>query len=231
MTLSAQMTEILDQGGAVTRWVAILAAIALSVAAERLVVFHRASTRVNLLLAELRQQLVGNRSIRDALKVCDSYRGPLVSIMKSGLLQYGRPRDDIDSTMKIAAIHETRRLEKHLLTLTALSAIIPTLGLAGTLMGWMDALNTLATQEAVTDSALFAGEISRALIPVTAGVVLTLPMLLLNTYFKSRLRRYVTEFETSRNWLLGFFGEMEREGLPPESENFQAPGASSLAEG
>lgn len=217
MNVLPQLADYIHQGGPVTRLLAVIAAIALAVVAERSKVFYKAAIHVNVFLARLRQALIAKHSITDALGVCAQYGGPVSSIIKAGLLQYGQPRDEVHSVMETKAIYETRRLEKNLLVLSALPAILPTLGLAGTLIEIMATLDTMATQEAFTDPALFAGDLSRALIPFTTGVVASLPILLAHFYFRSRLKSHVEDFIVSRNLLLGIFEEMERADDRPPS--------------
>ena len=74
----------------------------------------------------------------------------------------------------------------------------------------------VASQGAGTDPALFAGGISRALIPVTMGIVVALPALAVNGYFRNWLRNYATDVEISVKRLLEIYGEMERSGISPE---------------
>ncbi|MEE8522414.1 MAG: MotA/TolQ/ExbB proton channel family protein, partial [Thermoanaerobaculia bacterium] len=69
----------------------VMSIVALAVIIERGFVLRKAKINVNEFLAKLRKALIVNKSLRDAIKICEQYRGPLASIMKAGLLKYGQP--------------------------------------------------------------------------------------------------------------------------------------------
>ena len=52
---------------------------------------RQATAGVGAFLRELRTRLVA-QDISDAIAVCERHRGPVASIVKAGLLRFGRPR-------------------------------------------------------------------------------------------------------------------------------------------
>ena len=91
---------------------------------ERLFVLRKAKINVNEFLAKLRKALIVNRSIRDAIKVCEQYQGPVASIMKAGLLKHGQPREDIEKTIENAALYEMGRLERGLVVIATVAGML-----------------------------------------------------------------------------------------------------------
>ena len=122
MNIGGTFWDLMGQGGPLM-WVLLIASMtALAFIIERFVALHRAKINVNEFLAKLRKALIVNRSIRDAIKICEQYRGPVASIMKAGLLKYGQPKEDVEKTIENAALFEMGRLERGLVVLATVYA-------------------------------------------------------------------------------------------------------------
>ncbi len=186
--------------------------VALAVFFERAIVLHSAKIKVNEFLAKLRKALIVNKSLRDAIKICEQYKGPLASIMKAGLLKYGQPREDIEKTIETAALHEMARLEKRLIVLASVANVSPLLGFFGTVSGMIKSFEALAEQGLSNPGAVAAG-ISEALVTTAAGLAVAIPTQLAYNFFMNSINKSVRDIETSTNMLLETFGEMERSGI------------------
>ena len=157
-----------------------------------------------------------NRSIREAVKVCEEYRGPVASILKAGLMKYGQPKEDVEKTIENAALFEMGRLERGLAVLATTANVAPLLGFFGTVTGMMAGFDALAAQGLSNPGAVATG-IKEALTTTAGGLAVAIPTQLAYNYFMSRINKFVRDIETSANMLLETFGEMERSGVPPES--------------
>ena len=189
---------------------------------ERLFVLRKAKINVNEFLAKLRKALIVNRSIRDAVKVCEQYQGPVASIMKAGLLKHGQPREDIEKTIENAALYEMGRLERGLVVIATVANVAPLLGFFGTVWGMIKSFDALA-EAGLSNPGLVAAGISEALITTAGGLAVAIPAQLFYNYFMSRINKFVRDIETSTNMLLETFGEMERGGINPEAGGGAAP--------
>lgn len=209
-------------------WVLLVfSIISVAVIIERALVLRAAKIKVNEFLAKLRKALIVNRSIRDAIKICEQYRGPLASIMKAGLLKYGEPKEDIEKTIETAALHEIGRLEKRLVFLSSTANVAPLLGFFGTVAGMISSFDALAEQ-GLSNPAAVASGISLALVTTAAGLLVAIPTQLAYNYFMNSINKSVRDIETSTNMLLETFGEMERKGITPEQAGAGgAPGGKS----
>ena len=183
---------------------------------ERLFVLRKASINVNEFLAKLRKALIVNRSIRDAIKVCEQYQGPVASIMKAGLLKHGQPQSDIEKTIENAALYEMGRLERGLVVIATVANVAPLLGFFGTVWGMIKSFDALA-EAGLSNPGLVAAGISEALITTAGGLAVAIPAQLFYNYFMSRINKFVRDIETSTNMLLETFGEMERGGINPDA--------------
>ncbi len=203
-------------------FLAAFSIIALAFAIERFIALRRAKINVNEFLAKIRKALIVNRSLREAVKVCEQYRGPVASIMKAGLLKYGQPKEDVEKTIENAALFEMGRLERGLVVLATTANVAPLLGFLGTVTGMIKSFDALAAA-GLSNPALVAIGIKEALTTTAAGLFIAIPTQIVYNYFMSRINRFVRDIETSANMLLETFGEMERSGIEPEGAGAPAP--------
>lgn len=205
----------MQQGGLVMWILAVFSVVALAVIVERLISLRKAKININEFLAKVRKALMVNRSIREAIKVCEEYRGPVASIMKAGLLKYGQPKEDVEKTIENAALFEMGRLERFLVILATIANVAPLLGFFGTVTGMIKSFDALAAA-GLSNPGLVAIGIKEALFTTAGGLGVAIPVQLMYNYFMSRINRFVRDIETSTNMLLETFGEMERSGISPE---------------
>jgi len=192
----------------------ILSIIGFAVMIERALVLRKARINVNEFLAKIRKALMVNRSLRDAVKICEQYQGPVASVMKAGLLKHGQPKEDVEKTIENAAMYETTRLERGLAVLATAANIEPMLGFLGTVTGMINSFDALA-KSGLSNPGLVAAGISEALITTAAGLIIAIPMQLAYNYYTSRINKFVRDVETSTNMLIETFGEMDRGGIAP----------------
>jgi len=208
--------KLMNEGGPVMWPLLAFSVIAAAVVVERLIALRRARINVHEFLPKVRKALVVNRSIREAVKVCEEYRGPVASILKAGLMKYGQPKEDVEKTIENAALFEMGRLERGLAVLATTANVAPLLGFFGTVTGMMAGFDALAAQGLSNPGAVATG-IKEALTTTAGGLAVAIPTQLAYNYFMSRINKFVRDIETSANMLLETFGEMERSGIPPES--------------
>jgi biopolymer transport protein ExbB len=205
----------MDKGGPVMWPLLAFSILGLAFAIERFFALRKARINVNEFLAKIRKALMVNRSIRDAVKICEQYQGPVASIMKAGLLKYGQSKDDVEKTIENAALYEMGRLERGLAVLATTANVAPLLGFLGTVTGMIKSFDQLAKVGLSNPAAVAAG-ISEALITTAAGLIIAIPVQLAYNYFMTRINRFVRDIETATNMLIETFGEMDRSGIAPE---------------
>ena len=215
MDIGGTFWGLMQQGGAVSWILLAFSIVAFAVTIERFISLRRAKINVNEFLAKVRKALIVNRSIRDAIKVCEEYRGPVASIMKAGLLKYGQPKEDVEKTIENAALFEMGRLERFLVVLATIANVAPLLGFFGTVTGMMKSFDALAAA-GLSNPGLVAIGIKEALTTTAFGLGVAIPVQLVYNYFMSRINKFVRDIETATNMLLETFGEMERSGIAPE---------------
>jgi len=204
-----------QKGGPVMWPLLAFSVLGLAVAIERFFALKKARVNVNEFLAKVRKALMVNRSLRDAVKICEQYQGPVASVMKAGLLKYGQPKEEIEKTIENAALFEMGRLERGLSVLATTANIAPLLGFLGTVTGMIGSFDALARVGLTNPTAVFAG-VSEALITTATGLIIAIPIQLLYNYFMTKINRFVRDIETAANMLIETFGEMDRTGISPD---------------
>lgn len=207
--------EYMERGGPVMWPLLAFSVLGLAFSIERFFALRKARINVNEFLAKIRKALMVNRSVRDAVKICEQYQGPVASVMKAGLLKYGQPKEDVEKTIENAALFEMGRLERGLAVLATTANVAPLLGFLGTVTGMINSFEALA-REGLSNPAAVASGISEALITTAAGLMIAIPIQLAYNYFTTRINKFVRDIETSANMLLETFGEMDRSGISPE---------------
>lgn len=208
--MTGQAFDYFRQGGMWMYPLLFFSIIALACIIERLIVFAKAKINVNEFLTKIRKSLLVNRDVKEAIKVCEQYRGPVASVVKAGLLRYGtgHNQEDIEKTIENAALYELDRLEKRLGVLATTANVAPMLGFLGTVTGMIKSFGTLAEQ-GLTNPAAVAIGISEALITTATGLIIAIPAQLAYNFFTTKVTRFVRDIETASNMLMETFIEMD----------------------
>ena len=209
--MTGQAFDYFRQGGMWMYPLLFFSVLALTCIIERMIVFAKAKVNVNEFLTKIRKSLLVNRNVKEAIKVCEQYRGPVASVTKAGLLRYGHSREDIEKTIENAALYELDRLEKRLGVLATTANVAPMLGFLGTVTGMIKSFGTLAEQ-GLTNPAAVAIGISEALITTASGLIIAIPAQLAYNWFTTKVTRFVRDIETASNMLLETFIEMDGKG-------------------
>jgi len=200
-------------GGPVMHAISVLSLASLTTIVYKLIVFRQVKLNLNEFIANVRGALLKN-NVKGAMGVCEENRGPVASIVKTGLLKFGKPRDEIEKTMENAAIHEVAYLEKYLTVLATIANIAPLLGFLGTVVGMILSFEIIAEQ-GLNDPGAVAKGISVALLTTAYGLIVAFVTQPFYNYFTSKVSSYTREIETASNILFETFDEMEN----PESRS------------
>jgi biopolymer transport protein ExbB len=190
--------------------ISVLSLFSVTAIIYKMVVFFRVRTNLNEFISKVRGALLkGN--VKGAIEVCEQQRGPLGAIIKSGLLKYGSPRQEIEKTMENAAIHEVAYLEKYLTVLATITNIAPLLGFLGTVVGMILSFEIIALH-GLNNPGLVAKGISVALLTTAYGLIVAFVTQPFYNYFTSKVTSYTRQIETAANILFETFDEMDRMG-------------------
>jgi len=203
--MTGTLMKYMDQGGWIMWVLALFSIAALVVVIERAITYYKARINTSELLGKLRSALK-KKNIKQAIEICESYRSPISAILKSGLLKYGRPKEEIEKTMENAAVHEIARLERGLGILASVSNLAPMLGFLGTVVGMIASFDAMSK---LNDPAKVAEGISTALITTAGDLIVAAPTLLFYNFFTARIGGFIRDIESASNVLVETFGEIE----------------------
>jgi biopolymer transport protein ExbB len=173
----------------------VLSILGVTVAIWRWWVLQQVNRSVPRFMMDLRKRLIEG-DIGGAIKVCEQHPSPVSSMVKTGLLRHGRPKDEIERALEDAAAHELAVLEKGLPTLATIAMIAPLLGFLGTVTGMINSFEALASV-GLNNPAAVAKGISEALITTAAGLIIAIPIQMAYNYFVTRVNALVRNMESA----------------------------------
>jgi len=167
--------------------------LALAIVINKLYVLSQARTKEKELMAKI-DELVNQKMVEQAVTLCEKTKGPVASILKAGLSQYGRGQKAMEDAFEAQALEEVPRLESYLPALATIAAVSTLMGFTGTVTGMIRAFDSIAAASA-TSPAIVASGISEALITTAAGLFIAIPTVLFYRYFIHRVDGLVSEIE------------------------------------
>ena len=184
--------ELMSHGGYAMWAIAIFSVLALAVAIERAYVQWGFTERARA-LAEVVGKCLDRGAVADARSACERSSSPLADVFLVGYARLGRHKPD----HVVTAVHRERTrvgqdLRARMWILGTIGATAPFVGLFGTVIGIMDAMNSLkgdVTLETVS------GPISSALIVTAAGILVAVEAVILFNYFNQRVMAIGAEFK------------------------------------
>lgn len=202
------MLQLLREGDLFIWTLVITSVIALAMMLERGVALRGARIIPPALLDELQQftQAGNPLTLEHACLRLDS---PLGRLLRLGLLNARRPREENRDAIETRARREVSRLERGIVVLEIIVGIAPLLGLVGTIHGLITLFGDLG-RLGLGDSSVFARGIAIALNATLLGLLVAIPSLVAWSYFSRKVETFAIEMESACSELL--------EHLYPRSE-------------
>ncbi|MBP9733671.1 MAG: MotA/TolQ/ExbB proton channel family protein [Candidatus Omnitrophica bacterium] len=131
---------------------------------------------------------VAERKYAKARQMCLESESLMAVITLAGLDRLERgPRVARDS-IELAARKQVLGLWQTVNYLSDITTIAPMLGLAGTVMGMIEAFNTFALKSVMVSPLVVAGGVSKALICTAAGLIIAITAMAFYTVFRTRVQ-------------------------------------------
>ena len=187
------MIDLLVAGGWVMPLIVACSVVALSISIERYIALDRSKVAPPHLLATVWRDL--KQGELNAQKLAQlRTNSPLGAILAAGIANRGQRRDVMKESISEAASHVVHDLEKYLNSLGTVAAIVPLLGLLGTVVGMIDVFTQITTVGTGNANAL-AGGISEALLTTAAGLIVAIPALVMHRYYTGLIDTIVVDLE------------------------------------
>jgi biopolymer transport protein ExbB len=195
-TLHKQIKEKFIEGGPPFMGAVLLTLIfGLAIAIERIIYLNMASSNTEKLLNNVEEAL-NSGGIEAAKEVCRNTRGPVASIFYQGLDRYEEGIDVVEKSVQSYGSVQMGLLEKGLTWISLFIAIAPMLGFMGTVIGMIDAFDSIQKAGDIRPS-LVAGGIKVALITTVSGLIVAVILQIFYNYIVSKIDSIVNDMEDS----------------------------------
>ena len=189
---------IVYKGGIIVPMLISLNLMVLVFAIERFLTISKAkgTKGIEAFVRIIRQKLNQN-DIAGAIAACDTQKGSVANVVRSGLAKYQEMSRDqvLPKDQKVLAIQkeieestalELPMLEKNLVIISTIASISTLIGLIGTVLGMIKAFSALATAGS-PDAVALANGISEALINTALGIIGSTLAIIAYNFFTSKI--------------------------------------------
>ena len=148
----------------------------------------------------------------EALSVCEDVSAPVARVVATAIRHRNGSarilRESVDSQGRA----EVGRLDRRLATLAIIAQIAPTVGLIGTVFGFIKAVLIANSQELVSRADLLGGTME-ALVAAAFGLLVGVLATVMYGSLRVRLDRTVVELEAAASQIIGFLSALKEKEL------------------
>ena len=137
----------------------------------------------------------GQLSYDEATELCEEFDCPVAEVFRSAVRRWGRPMFEVEQAVMDAGDRVADGLKRFLRVFHAISNVAPLLGLLGTVLGMIEAFETISGQESLGRPEMLASGISVALMTTAGGLSVAIPAYLAYMYFSSKSDAYLNEID------------------------------------
>lgn len=195
-------------------WILLILAVAAAVIfIERLVELRRARVDWQDFIKGV-VNILERGNADEALAICDDTAVPVANIVATAIRNRSGSarilREAVDSQGRV----EAGRLERRLASLSIIGQIAPSLGLLGTIIGFIRTLHAVNSQELVTRAELMEPAME-AMVSAALGLAVAIPVAVMYASLRVRMDRLVVDLEAAASQIIGYVSvkkEQEKEG-------------------
>lgn len=152
------------------------------------------------------QNLVEQNAYNEAISLCDKNPVPLSNVIKVGIVNHKKGRENVSELMESKKMEERLKMEKWLGILGTLGNTAPFIGLFGTVVGIIKAFRDLASSGSGGPAVVAVG-IAEALVATAGGLVVAIPSVMVFNYFMRKVKSLTTEIDVAMKRLLVFMSK------------------------
>jgi len=182
------------EGGPVFMGIIVLCLVlGLAISIERILYLNLSTVDTRRLLKKVEDAL-DEGGIDAAKEVCRNTRGPVASIFYQGLTRADEGIEVVEKSVVAYGSVQMSRMESGLSWIQLFIAIAPMLGFLGTVIGMIDAFDSIQASND-TSPTIVAGGIKTALITTVGGLVVAILLQLFYNYIVSKIDSLVASME------------------------------------
>lgn len=187
------MTEFFYKGGPLMYPLLLGSVLTAAVTLERLYHYLRAAPGGDL--ASRVAALLRAGDADGALAAARGAPGPLAAVLAEALSLRGADKTQLEEAVSLRGSRELARLSARLHVLELTGRMAPLVGLLGTVLGMLEAFQTVSALKGAVDPSLLAGGIWAALITTVAGLCVAIPALVAHHLFSDKVRSCAFEMK------------------------------------
>ena len=189
--MSIFIDKVIEAGGSMMP-LALCSVISIAVIIERSVQLRKKNV-IDPELVEKASKLIGKDDLEAARKIGQESPTLFGKILDKGIEAHQIEGSKLEDALVECSARILPKLEKFLNVLALIGSIAPLLGLFGTVYGMILSFDEIAKES--VDKELMAKGISVALITTGTGLLIAIPAIIANNYFRSRVDYYYSAVE------------------------------------
>ena len=191
------LLDTVADGGVVGLMICLLSIAAVAFIVEHSLTIRKSTLMPDHVMDEL-EELIRNGQVDEAIQACESPDNDsmVAQVVQSGLERYKGSEfgfAEYKAAVEEAGEDQTGRLYRKTEVLGLIGAIAPMLGLTGTVLGMIDAFNTIASSEGMAKPDELAGGIGQALVTTLLGLVVAIPSMIAHSFFRNKIDSIISE--------------------------------------
>lgn len=225
------MNDWLEQVGPLAGPLGVCSLLTLLLILERMLFFANLGRSM---VRHLRPLLVATQTGRWAtlIEQCDARRGLPAAGLRLLLKHRTQPRRLREEVVGLWLSEQRRQLHAYIKWLMLLAAVSPLLGLLGTVLGMIEAFQSLVVHAGPVHPAVLAGGLRQAMLTTAVGLIIAVPALVAGHGFRIWADAYLATLEHLLNQVHlaidgvidtpeqpdGHFGDLRFLHIPPQGE-------------
>jgi biopolymer transport protein ExbB len=200
-SLHNQIKQKFIEGSALfMSFVALVFVAGLAFCIERIVFLNMSQSNSRRLLEDIKDAL-SRGDIEMARNACHDMRGPVAATCYQGLLHIDQGADVVEKSITIHGNLQIDKLKKGCSWIRLFTAMAPTLGFLGTILGMLQAFDKIQLAGEISP-AVVAGGMKVALISTIFGLIAALILHLFYNYILSKIETITNDMEDTSMSLL-----------------------------
>jgi len=185
--------NFIDGGWQFMAIVLVCLILGLAVAIERIITLSLATVNTKKLVSEL-ETAVASGNIEEAKNICKATPGPTAEVLGEGLKRVDDGIDAVEKAIVSNGSVQMGLLEQGLVWLALFIALAPMLGFMGTVIGMIDAFDSIQKAGDIQPS-MVAGGIKVALLTTVFGLITAIILQIFYNYITSKVDSLVNTME------------------------------------
>ena len=210
MSLTEALNRFTELGAEWVLWLLLaLSVISIAVMVERALLLRRRGGGRGL--ARIADEKLSASDIEGLREIAGKGRSSEAAVLSAGLEKYDDGPSAVEESMHAAQIRERQILDRNLAFLGTVGANAPFIGLAGTVIGIMEAFRNLGANVQAGASSSVMSAIAEALVATLIGLLVAVPAVVAFNIFQRRIKTRMNDTQVVVHLLLA---HLKRRGAP-----------------